>query len=171
MLAVLLGAAAVVAVATRGGPGPTPQPPASGQVWDLLGKGFNDPAVQTWVRSCKTPTPGSLANVMCDDEGFELDLDSTLTVTQVVLYREEGGGGFRQYTGTMPSGLAWSDSYEDVVGKLGQPVAVDGGWGAVEVESTFSASPNTLQVTWDTFHRTDADLAAAHMHSISIKAE
>ncbi|TDU89089.1 hypothetical protein EV138_2644 [Kribbella voronezhensis] len=105
---------------------------------------------------------------MCNDYGFELDMDSSMTVTSIVLYANEGGGGFSQYAGSLPGGLAFTDTYPVVVGKLGQPLELVGGSGATEVSARYSAPPYELSVTFTTWYKSAEYLARATVHMIAI---
>ena len=100
-----------------------------GNLVDLIGKGFDDPQVYALIRSCGPGTDAHRSgNVHCYAGGFELTLGGAgLTVTTVTLYAAERDG-FSEYPGKLPLGLSWSDSYHDIIDKLGQPDARFGGY-------------------------------------------
>jgi len=139
-----------------------------GNLVDLIGKGFDDPQVNALIRSCG---PGNdkhrSGNIVCYNGGFELTLGGAgLTVTTVTLFSAERDS-FSDYPGPLPLGLEWTDSYYDVIDKLGPPDAKLGGNG-VTVELQYPADGVWLVVETSATHDWEDLLRDSHLLSIYI---
>ena len=104
---------------------------------------------------------------MCNNEyGFEIDLDTDMRVTRIVLDSIKIAD--TQYSGQIPAGLSFSDTYTDVVNRLGEPIQTDGGYGAVSVRAYFNVGQYQLTVTFDTWYNRPDYLADAHILSVDV---
>jgi hypothetical protein len=156
-----------VGVANRGSnsPGST----RKSDLVSLLGRDASDPAVDEWGRRCGTHV-GSLGNIMCVNSlGFEIDLDTDMRVTRIVLYSIKAADA--QYQGSLPGGLSFSDAYTDVVNKLGDPVSLEGGYGAVSVIAHYYLDGYDVSVTYDTWYNRPDYLQDAGILSVGISID
>jgi hypothetical protein len=96
-----------------------------------------------------------------------LTLDGAgLTVTTVTLYAAERDG-FSEYPGKLPLGLSWSDSYYDIIDKLGQPDVRLGGNG-VTMELQYPADDVWLVLETSAAHDWPEQLQNSHLLRIDI---
>jgi hypothetical protein len=139
-----------------------------GDLVDLIGKGYDDPQVNALIRSCGPGTdPHRSGNVHCYSGGFELTLGGAgLTVTTVTLYAAERDG-FSEYPGKLPRGLSWSDSYYEIIDKLGEPDARIGGYG-VTVGLQYPANDVWLVLETSATHDWPEQLQNSHLLRIDI---
>ncbi len=157
-----------------GTPAETPTPVQTGgydqvgNLVDLIGKGYDDPQVNALIRNCGPGSdPHRSGNVHCTAGGFELTLGGAgLTVTTVTLYAAERDG-YSEYPGELPLGLSWSDSYYDIIDKLGQPDAKIGG-GGVTVGLQYPAGDAWLVLETSALHDWAEQLQNSHLLRIDI---
>jgi hypothetical protein len=153
-------------------PTPTPSPTGGynqvGNLVDLIGKGFDDPQVYALISSCGAGDDKHRSgNIVCYNGGFELTLGGAgLTVTTVTLFSAERNG-FSEYPGPLPLGLDWTDSYYDIIDKLGSPDAKLGGNG-VTVELQYPSDGVWLVLETSATHDWEELLRSSHLLSIYI---
>jgi hypothetical protein len=84
--------------------------------------------VDPLVRACGNVGRSLHSNIACQDKGYELTVGSDLQIVDISLYAKQPGT-YGEYTGALPLGLTWDDSYYDILDKLGTPEHRVGGSG------------------------------------------
>jgi hypothetical protein len=125
-------------------------------LWSLIGKTTNDPVVNYYYRSCSLRQ-----DIHCLAQGFELDLTATTSppfqvVYQVVLYSNRNTG-FAQYGGKLPWGITWATNAHDLIGKIGKPSQVAGGFGT-DITFVYYAPDG---------YKVEIELVARHMSDLT----
>lgn len=151
-----------------------PEPAPGGSVTTesllaMIGHDASDEEMRALSASCGRNTD-QLGNLECPGQGFEITLDTTLTATRVILYpyREDSTAEFQ---GALPGRISWSDSYPDIVAQLGEPVEMEGGWGAIDLTAHYVIDGYDVGYGLDTWYNSADYLNQAHLTSITIRPQ
>jgi hypothetical protein len=154
-----------------GGADPGGGAPASGVTTDyllsLIGSDASSEAISALDRQCGSNID-RVGNLECPSLGFEITFDPSLTATRVILYPFQENS-MAEYTGALPGGVAWADSYPDLVARLGEPVELEGGFGAIDITAHYRMDGYDVGYGLDTWYNSPEYLQNAHLTSITIQ--
>jgi hypothetical protein len=163
------------APSTSTAPEPTPPmpPPVERDVWEwAIGRSMDDPTITPYLADLTDDD--AVGGAMVKELGFELLIDSTGTVTRVMLVNDERRLGYTEntfaaYDGRLPGGLTWDMTTPDVIGTLGEPdTSYTAGMGA-EATLTY-ADVDGHQVVVSLAARHQSEIPTSLIHTITVSA-
>ena len=173
----VLALAVGLIVALGGGPDEPPEvfptdfgqqdPPSTDYLLSLIGQESSSDAVRQLDEQCGSNLD-AMGNLECPSLGFEIAFDTSLTATRVILYPFQENS-MAEYAGALPGGVVWSDGYPDVVARLGAPVELEGGFGAIDITAHYRLDGYDVGYGLDTWYNSPDDLQNAHLTSITIQ--